>query len=51
MRNGINDLINAISGRHLYINYDDKRLFTFLFRATGSPINRASIKGALLMEI
>jgi len=36
---------------HLYVNYAGKRLFTFLFRATGSSMNRANIEGALLMEI
>lgn len=36
---------------HLFGNYMGKRLFTFLFRATGSSRNRANIEGAILMNI
>jgi hypothetical protein len=36
---------------HLWGNYMGKRLFTFLFHATGSSRNRANIEGAILMSI
>ncbi len=36
---------------HAWGNYMGKRLFTFLFRATGSSRNRANIEGAILMSI
>ena len=36
---------------HLWGNYMGKRLFTFLFRSTGSSGIRANIEGAILMDI
>ncbi len=36
---------------HAWANYMGKRVFTFLFRATGSSRNRANIEGALLMNL
>ncbi|MBN2039643.1 MAG: DUF2279 domain-containing protein [Spirochaetes bacterium] len=36
---------------HMYANYVGMRLFTFLFRATGSSRNRAIIEGAILTDL